>query len=72
MTDKTRLDKSDKSYGNALYPEDQKKVDEFITRGVNSVDRKPFRPVLLMFMLFVVVTTLSVISLFLARSAGVY
>ena len=62
----------DKSYNNALYPEDQKKVDEFITRGVNSVERKPFRPGLLLIMLIVVVTGLSVLSQFLARWAGIY
>ena len=62
----------DKSYNNALYPEDQKKVDEFITRGVNSVERKPFRPGLLVIMLIVVVTGLSVLSQFLARWAGIY
>jgi hypothetical protein len=72
MTDKTQPDKTDKSYSNTLYPEDQKKVDEFITRGVNSVDRKPFRPLLLMIMLVAVVTSLSALSLILARSAGVY
>lgn len=62
----------DKSYNNALYPEDQKKVDEFISRGVNSVERKPFRPGLLVIMLIVVVTGLSILSQFLARWAGVY
>ncbi len=34
----------DKSYENRLYPEDQEKVDEFVSRGINSVERKPFRP----------------------------
>ena len=43
----------DKSYQNSLYPEDQKKVDEFLARGVNSVERKPFRPMRLMIMLIV-------------------
>ena len=35
---------TDKSYQNRLYPEDQEKVDEFVARGINSVERKPFRP----------------------------
>ena len=61
----------DKSYNNALYPEDQKKVDEFISRGVNSVERKPFRPGLMVVMLITVVTLLSILSQFLARYAGV-
>jgi hypothetical protein len=65
-------DKSDRSYNNSLYPEDQKKVDEFVNRGINSVQRKPFRPLRLMLMLIVVVTTLSILSQFLARWAGIY
>lgn len=72
--DKNPEDKNseDKSYANSLYPEDQKKVDEFITRGVNSVERKPFRPLILMGMLVFVVTALSLLSQFLASWAGVY
>ena len=62
----------DRSYSNKLHPEDQKKVDEFITRGVNSVPRKPFRPLRLLLMLIVVVMGLSIFSQFLARWAGVY
>ena len=34
---------------------DQAKVDAFLERGVNSVDRKPFRPLFLIFLLMVVV-----------------
>ncbi len=64
--------KQDKSYQNSLYPEDQKKVDEFLSRGVNSVERKPFRPMRMMIMLIVVVTSLSILSQFIARWAGVY
>ena len=55
-----------------LYPEDQAKVDEFVTRGVNSVDRKPFRPIRLLFLLIAVVTLRSVFSQLLADWAGVY
>lgn len=62
----------DKSYQNSLYPEDQQKVDEFLERGVNSVERKPFRPMRLMIILIVVVMSLSILSQFLARWAGVY
>ena len=65
-------DKQDRSYSNSLYPEDQKKVDEFVNRGINAVQRKPFRPLRLMLMLIFVVTTLSILSQFLARWAGVY
>ena len=62
----------DKSYENRLYPEDQEKVDEFVSRGINSVERKPFRPLRLIIMLIVVVVGLSIFSQFLARWAGVY
>jgi hypothetical protein len=65
-------DKQDASYKNRLYPEDQEKVDGFVTRGINSVERKPFRPLRLLFMLIAVVMSLSLLSQFLARWAGVY
>jgi hypothetical protein len=65
-------DEQDRSYMNRLYPEDQKKVDEFIHRGINAVERKPFRPMRLVILLIVVVTTLSIFSQFLARWAGIY
>ncbi|MEM6544247.1 MAG: DUF3094 family protein [Pseudomonadota bacterium] len=55
-----------------MYPEDQQRVDEFLKRGVNSVDRKPFRPILLMLLLIVVVTTLSLLSQLIANLEGVY
>ena len=62
----------DRSYQNTLYPEDQKKVDEFLKRGINSVERKPFRPGRLLVMLVVVVLGLSIFSQWLARWAGIY
>ncbi|WOJ97240.1 DUF3094 family protein [Congregibacter brevis] len=55
-----------------LYPEDQAKVDAFLKRGVNSVDRKPFKPLYLLVMLIVVVGGLSLFSQWLAHQAGVY
>ena len=71
MTEETS-EKSDRSYGNSLYPEDQKKVDDFVSRGINSVERKPFRPMRLVLMLIFVVTMLSIFSQSLARWAGVH
>jgi len=65
-------DQQDKSYENRLYPEDQAKVDEFTSRGVNSVERKPFRPLRLLILLIAVVMGLSILSQFLARWAGIY
>ena len=44
-------EENDKSYLNRLHPEDQARVDEFIRRGVNSVERKPFRPMRLLLIL---------------------
>jgi len=55
-----------------LYPEDQAKVDAFLKRGVNSVERKPFKPLYLLVMLIVVVAGLSLFSQWLARQAGVF
>ncbi len=71
MSDKASED-LDKSYQNRLYPEDQQKVDEFVSRGINSVERKPFRPMRLIVMLIAVVVGLSLLSQFLARWAGIY
>jgi hypothetical protein len=65
-------DEKDKSYQNRLHPEDQARVDEFITRGVNSVERKPFRPLRLLLLLIAVVMALSIFSQYLARWAGIY
>lgn len=65
-------EENDKSYHNRLHPEDQARVDEFIRRGVNSVERKPFRPMRLLLILIAIVTGLSIFSQFLARWAGIY
>jgi hypothetical protein len=65
-------DEKDKSYQNRLHPEDQARVDEFIKRGVNSVERKPFRPLRLLLILIAIVMILSIFSQFLARWAGIY
>jgi len=65
-------DRQDKSYQNRLHPEDQARVDAFISQGVNSVERKPFRPLRLLIMLLVVVTALSLVAQFLAHVVGAY
>ena len=64
--------KPEEEYQTRLYPEDQAKVDEFVTRGVNSVDRKPFKPLRLVLMLIGVVMFLSIFSQLLVRWAGIY
>ncbi|MFT6051694.1 MAG: hypothetical protein ACJAZ0_001566 [Halioglobus sp.] len=65
-------EKEDSSYQNRLYPEDQAKVDAFVSQGINAVPRKPFRPGRLILMLIVTVTVLSFLSQFIARWAGIY
>ena len=72
MTTQSQENQTDSKYKTRLYPEDQAKVDEFVSRGINSVERKPFRPGRLLVMLIVVVFGLSIFSQFLARWAGVY
>ncbi len=57
---------------NKLNPEDQARVDEFIKRGINSVERKPFKPFRLLAILLVIVTGLSLLSLMLAKINGFY
>ncbi|MDP5052740.1 MAG: DUF3094 domain-containing protein [Congregibacter sp.] len=55
-----------------LNPEDQARVDGFLKRGVNSVERKPFKPLYLLVMLIAVVGALSLFSQWLAHQAGVH
>ena len=55
-----------------LYPEDQARVDAVIKSGVNSVERKPFRPVLMIILLIAVVTGFSLLSQGIALWAGIY
>ena len=51
---------------------DRARVDAFLERGVNSVERKPFRPLLLLFLLTVVVAGFSLLSQSIAQWAGIY
>lgn len=54
-----------------LSPEDQARVDAYNKRGYNDVERRPFRPLLLLFILFLVVSSLGLISYGLAWWYGV-
>lgn len=47
-----------------LYPEDQERVDKFLKRGVNSVERKPMRFFTLLIILLVILGFISVLSYF--------
>ncbi len=60
MTDKNRLNE-----------EDQARVDAYLNRPNHQVQRKPFRPWLLLGGIVVVMTVLSVFSYFLAYLHGV-
>ena len=51
---------------------DQAKVDGFLERGVNSVERRPFRPLRLIFLLMAVVAGFSLLSQGIAQWAGIY
>ena len=55
-----------------LSDSDQAKVDDFLERGVNSVERKPFRPLRLIFLLMAVVAGFSLLSQGIAQWAGIY
>ena len=51
---------------------DQARVDAFLRRGVNSVERKPFKPLTLIFLLMAVVAAFSLLSQGVAQWAGIY
>ena len=51
---------------------DQARVDAFLERGVNSVERKPFKPLFLIFLLMAVVAAFSLLSQSIAQWADVY
>ena len=55
-----------------LSESDQAKVDQFLQRGVNAVERKPFRPAFLIFLLIAVVTGFCLLSQGIDQWAGVY
>jgi Protein of unknown function (DUF3094) len=54
-----------------LYPEDQARVDQVINRGIYRVERKPFRPWLLLTILVGVLVMVSVIGYVIAVSFDV-
>ncbi|MFT6288125.1 MAG: hypothetical protein ACJAYC_002089 [Halieaceae bacterium] len=57
---------------NRLNPEDQAKVDVFVSTGINSVERKSFKPLRLLIILSAVVILLSILSQLLAKWGGIY
>ncbi|WNZ56776.1 DUF3094 family protein [Microbulbifer sp. ANSA003] len=61
------LDPSEKK----LSDEDQAKVDKYLQSGINSVERKPFRPWVLLLGLLALLTLLSLLSLYIAQTKGI-
>lgn len=53
------------------YEEDLERVRKVTSSGYNAVERKPFRPLKLLLIWWVVVSLLGLVSYLLARSAGV-
>ena len=54
-----------------LSPEDQAKVDAYNKRGYNDIERRPFRPFTLLFILFLIVSGLGGLSLAIGKWYGV-
>ena len=53
-----------------LDEEDLKRVEEYLSTSIHRVERKPFRPLLLLFWLWVVVGGLGLVSLLFGRLEG--
>lgn len=54
-----------------LYPEDQKRVQQYLSDPVHQVDRKPFNPWLILSGIFVLLVVFSGISAWIAIDHGV-
>lgn len=59
------------TYKKQLNDEDQARVDSYLSRPNHQIERKPFRPWLLLFVIVLVMTALSVFSYLLAYWYGV-
>ncbi|WP_250461528.1 DUF3094 family protein [Microbulbifer litoralis] len=64
-------DKPDDTPAKKLSDEDQARVESYLHSGVNDVERKPFRPWLLLAVIVGVLTLLSLVSVLIARTKGV-
>ena len=54
-----------------LYPEDQAKVDAYLTTNVNTVDRRPFKPLKLLLVIIIFLVIMTAIAFFVAQNHGV-
>lgn len=55
-----------------LYPEDQARVDRYLSSGYNTTERKPFKPLLLLVVLVVVVWAIGYGASLITGAAGIY
>ena len=55
-----------------LSQSDNARVEHFLKRGVNSVDRHPFRPIVLVLLLVLLVMGFSFLSQGIVHWAGIY
>ncbi|SMF53030.1 Protein of unknown function [Alteromonadaceae bacterium Bs31] len=53
-----------------LFPEDQKKVDEFLSTKVNAVERRSFKPLRLLLVIFIALGVITLISYLVAINHG--
>ena len=54
-----------------LYPEDQEKVDEYLSASIHQVERKPFNGWVLLMIIFFMLGLFTLISYLVAKSHGV-
>lgn len=54
-----------------LYPEDQEKVNKYLSSPQHSVEREEFKPLRLLLIIFVVLVALTAVSYFVALRHGV-
>lgn len=59
------------SQADRLSPEDQERVDRFLSSGVNQTERKPFRVWRLLGFIWIVLGLMSAVSYWLALEHGV-
>ncbi|HAZ80110.1 MAG: DUF3094 family protein [Porticoccaceae bacterium] len=55
---------------NKLTKEDQERVDQYLDSGFNSIERKPFKPLRLLAVIWVVVALLGFVSWYIGKQAG--
>ena len=65
------MNQKERKISSQLTDEDQEKVDRYLRASIHQVDRKPFRPWLLLGVILAVMTVLSVFSYVIASLHGV-